>query len=125
VTAGSSGHANSPHPSSCEGHHSTTWWSSSFLLLGLITHCFYAAAASLVQRNSVPFPDSDQTLQPGEMTRWAVAEVTTEALSNVCSMPSNVLLLSGSSGGAAGMMRASHEIRLAAPKIPLSGPSVA
>jgi hypothetical protein len=54
VTAGSSGHANSPHPSSCEGHHSTTWWSSSFLLLGLITHCFYAAAASLVQRNSVP-----------------------------------------------------------------------
>ena len=54
VTAGSSGHTNSPHPSSCEGHHSTTWWSSSFLLLGLITHCFYAAAASLVQRNSVP-----------------------------------------------------------------------
>jgi hypothetical protein len=27
--AGPSGHANSPHPSSCEGHHSTAWWSSS------------------------------------------------------------------------------------------------
>src|SRR5262249_48464891 len=26
---GPSGHANSPHPSSREGHHSTTWWSSS------------------------------------------------------------------------------------------------
>src|SRR5262245_53933883 len=29
VTAGSSGHANSPHPSSREGHHSTARWSSS------------------------------------------------------------------------------------------------
>src|ERR1700729_1266254 len=26
LTAGSSGHANSPHPSSREGHHSTTGW---------------------------------------------------------------------------------------------------
>src|SRR5262249_32006619 len=32
VTAGSSGHTNSPHPSSREGHHSTARWSSSFLL---------------------------------------------------------------------------------------------
>ena len=32
-TAGSSGHANSPHPSSREGHHSTARWSSSVLLL--------------------------------------------------------------------------------------------
>src|SRR6516164_8553528 len=31
-TAGPSGHANSPHPSSREGHYSTAWWSSSFLL---------------------------------------------------------------------------------------------
>src|ERR1700730_18436459 len=31
-TAGSSGSANSPHPSSREGHHSTARWSSSFLL---------------------------------------------------------------------------------------------
>ena len=35
-TAGSSGSANSPHPSSREGHHSTARWSSSFLLLDLI-----------------------------------------------------------------------------------------
>jgi len=28
LTAGSSGHANSPHPSSREGHHSTARWSS-------------------------------------------------------------------------------------------------
>src|SRR5689334_1534055 len=33
LTAGSSGRANSPHPSSREGHHSTTQWSSSFLLI--------------------------------------------------------------------------------------------
>jgi hypothetical protein len=32
-TAGPSGHANSPHPSSREGHLSTTGWNSSFLLL--------------------------------------------------------------------------------------------
>src|SRR5471032_1289586 len=40
VTAGPSGHANSPHPSSREGHHSTARWSSSFLLLRLILHDF-------------------------------------------------------------------------------------
>src|SRR5215212_11700992 len=38
LTAGPSGHANSPHPSSREGHHSTARWSSSFLLLHLILH---------------------------------------------------------------------------------------
>jgi len=27
---GPSGHANSPHPSSREGHHSTAWWSSKY-----------------------------------------------------------------------------------------------
>src|ERR1039457_4958060 len=32
VTVGPSGHANSPHPSSREGHHSTARWSSGFLL---------------------------------------------------------------------------------------------
>src|SRR3974390_835021 len=31
--AGPSGLTNSPHPSSREGHHSTAWWSSGFLLL--------------------------------------------------------------------------------------------
>ena len=54
-TAGSSGHTNSPHPSSHEGHHSTARWSSSFLLSDLILHGFYAAAGcSRVHRNSVP-----------------------------------------------------------------------
>jgi len=54
LTEGPSGHTNSPHPSSREGHHSTAQWSSSFLLLGVIGHSFHAVAASLVQRNSVP-----------------------------------------------------------------------
>src|SRR5580704_8459215 len=39
-TAGSSGSANSPHPSSREGHHSTARWSSSFLLSDVILHSF-------------------------------------------------------------------------------------
>src|SRR5262245_34509962 len=56
LTAGPSGHAISPHPSSRKGHHSTARWSSSFLLLPLILHGFYAAAEawSRVHRNSVP-----------------------------------------------------------------------
>ena len=55
-TAGPSGHTNSPHPSSREGHLSTAWWSSGFLLSGLILTGFHAAAAacSRVHRNSVP-----------------------------------------------------------------------
>ena len=53
-TAGSSGHANSPHPSSREGHHSTTRWISSFLLLHLILHGAHATAVSRVHRNLVP-----------------------------------------------------------------------
>src|SRR6266852_1090644 len=44
VTAGPSGHANSPHPSSREGHLSTVEWNSSFLLSDLILHGFHAAA---------------------------------------------------------------------------------
>src|SRR6516225_8821333 len=53
-TVGPSGHANSPHPSSREGHHSTARWSSSFLLLDYVLHGFHAAAVacSRVQRNS-------------------------------------------------------------------------
>ena len=55
LTAGPSRHANSPHPSSREGHHSTARWSSSFLLSDVILHGFHAATAcSRVQRNSVP-----------------------------------------------------------------------
>src|SRR5882672_9298801 len=55
-TADPSGHANSPHPSSREGHRSTARWSSSFLLSRLILHGSHAAAAacSRVHRNSVP-----------------------------------------------------------------------
>src|SRR5271167_1926517 len=55
-TAGPSGHTNSPHPSSREGHLSTARWSSSFLLSGLILNGFHAAAVacSRVHRNSVP-----------------------------------------------------------------------
>src|SRR5664280_2679250 len=36
LTIGPSGHANSSHPSSREGHHSTARWSSGFLLSHLI-----------------------------------------------------------------------------------------
>ena len=54
VTAGPSGHANSPHPSSRKGHLSTARWNSSVLLSLLILNCSHAAAASRVQRNSVP-----------------------------------------------------------------------
>jgi hypothetical protein len=56
-TAGSSDRADSPHPSSREGHLSTAGWNSSFLLLDLIfhgCHAVAAAACSRVQRNSVP-----------------------------------------------------------------------
>ena len=55
LMAGPSGQTNSPHPSSREGHHSTAWWNSSFLLSHVILHGSHAAAAcSRVQRNSVP-----------------------------------------------------------------------
>jgi hypothetical protein len=53
-SAGPSGHANSPHPSSREGHHSTAGWSSSFLRLHLMLCSRHAATASLVHLNSVP-----------------------------------------------------------------------
>jgi hypothetical protein len=39
-TTGPSGHTNSPHPSSREGHLSTARWSSCFLLSGLVLNCF-------------------------------------------------------------------------------------
>ena len=54
VTAGPSGHTNSPHPSSREGHLSTAGWISGFLLSQLIRDNLHAAATSRVQRNSVP-----------------------------------------------------------------------
>ena len=54
VTVGPSGHANSPHPSSREGHHSTARWSSCFLLSIVSLRCHAAEASCRVQRNSVP-----------------------------------------------------------------------
>ena len=54
TTAGPSGHTNSPHPSSREGHRSTARWSSSFPPIGFDPAGAHAAAASLVHRNSVP-----------------------------------------------------------------------
>jgi hypothetical protein len=54
VAADSSGHTNSPHPSSREGHHSTVGWISGFLLFELILCSSHAAATSLVHRKSVP-----------------------------------------------------------------------
>src|ERR1700676_2458826 len=53
-TVGPSGHTNSPHPSSREGHHSTARWSSDFFLLRLILRGSHAAVTSRVHRNSVP-----------------------------------------------------------------------
>jgi hypothetical protein len=53
-TVGPSGHTNSPHPSSREGHHSTARWSSIFLLSRSILNRSHAAVTSRVQRNSVP-----------------------------------------------------------------------
>jgi hypothetical protein len=53
-TAGPSGHTNSPHPSSREGHHSTARWSSRFLPPRLILRGSHAAVTSRVHRNSVP-----------------------------------------------------------------------
>ena len=52
--AGPSDRADSPHPSSREGHHSTAGWSSSFLLLRLMLYHHAAGTASRVHRNSVP-----------------------------------------------------------------------
>jgi hypothetical protein len=54
VTVGPSGHTNSPHPSSREGHHSTARWSSRVLLSHLILYGPHAAACSRVHWNSVP-----------------------------------------------------------------------
>jgi hypothetical protein len=45
---------NSPHPSSREGHHSTAWWISNFLLSHFILHGSHAGSTSRLHRNSVP-----------------------------------------------------------------------
>src|SRR5665647_1199216 len=66
-TVGPSGHTNSPHPSSREGHHSTARWSSSVLLSHLIQHGPHAAATSRVQRNSVEVKTVIGGLSPNRM----------------------------------------------------------
>src|SRR5262249_32620819 len=58
VTAGSSGHTNSPHPSSREGHHSTVGWISGFLLFDLILWSSHPAATPPVHRQSVRLPQA-------------------------------------------------------------------
>jgi hypothetical protein len=74
LSAGPSGDTNSSHPSR-EGHRSTTWWSSSFLLPHLISNGPHAATASPVQRNSVPstgVPAQQSSLHaaaPGDLHR--------------------------------------------------------
>ena len=62
-TAGPSDQTNSPHPSSRKGHHSTTGWSSRFLLSGLILHCHAAAAVMLLPR-LVPGSSGTRCRQP-------------------------------------------------------------
>ena len=52
-TVGPSGHTNSPHPSSREGH-LTAGWSLSFLLSRLILGGSHVTVTSWVHRNSVP-----------------------------------------------------------------------
>jgi len=54
LAAGPSRHANSPHPSSREGHHSTARWSSSVLLSHVVRCVSHATAVSRVHWNSVP-----------------------------------------------------------------------
>jgi hypothetical protein len=73
-TVGPSDPANSPHPSSREGHHSTAGWSSSFLLSYGIPHGFYAATAcSLVQRNSVPLTQMRCMITANRRARATIA----------------------------------------------------
>src|SRR5437588_4187099 len=79
-TAGPSGHANSPHPSSREGHHSTAWWSSSFLLLGLIRGGLHVAATSRVQRNSVPSTQMRCMITANRRARATIAFFTPRRL---------------------------------------------
>ena len=54
ATAGPSGHTNSPHPSSGEGYHSTTGWSSSFLLSHLILQGRHVVTVSLQRHDLAP-----------------------------------------------------------------------
>ena len=74
-TAGPADIANSPHPSSREGHHSTARWSSSFLLSDVILYGLHAAAGacSRVQRNSVPSTQMRCMITPNRRARATIA----------------------------------------------------
>ena len=78
-TAGPSGHANSPHPSSREGHLSTTGWISSFLLLHLILHGAFTKRAVVTRaRKTAPIParsDADRPAPAGWAALRLLADV--------------------------------------------------
>src|SRR5215472_3338093 len=57
VTAGSSGHTNSPHPSSREGHHSTVGWSS------ISSYCIWSRTG-LSSRCDFPSPPERGAVNP-------------------------------------------------------------
>src|SRR5271165_4707909 len=59
LTAGPSGHANSPHPSSREGHHSTAGWSSKFPPI-----VFDPARSSCCGRSLFPSPAELSAVNP-------------------------------------------------------------
>ena len=62
-TAGPSRHTNSPHPSSREGHHSTTGWSTVRETTGLIR--FITRRFSAMPQPPRPLASSDQPMAPG------------------------------------------------------------
>jgi len=80
VTVGPSGHTNSPHPSSREGHHSTARWSSSVLLSQLILHGSHAAATSRVHWNSVPSTHMRCMITANRRARATIAFFTPRCL---------------------------------------------
>ena len=88
-TAGPSGHANSPHPSSREGHHSTARWISSSLLLDLILYGFHAAAVACarVQRNSVPSTQIRCMITANRRARATIAFFTPRRLASASPRP--------------------------------------
>src|SRR5262249_51045661 len=83
-TAGPCDRTNSPHPSSREGHRSTARWSSRFLLLHLILYGPHAAAASRVQRNSVPSTHMRCMITANRRARATIAFFIPRSLSICC-----------------------------------------
>ena len=72
VTAGPSGHTNSPHPSSREGHHSTARWRSKFSPIGFDPERFSCCCCGLLPGppelgaiNPYPVHDDGQPARQG------------------------------------------------------------